>query len=100
MHPRHLMSSAYEKHVDDLPSTSHDTVGKKKSRVKFSCMLCKGSHLNHLCPCMHEASRLLEDMNVSQTHLPISFQKITVYPHVVDGMINTVLSLAFISQSG
>jgi hypothetical protein len=32
-HPRQPISSAYEQHVDDLPSTSHDTVGKKKSRA-------------------------------------------------------------------
>jgi hypothetical protein len=49
-HPRQPMSLASEQHVDDPPSTSHDTVGKKKSRVKFPCMLCKGSHLTHLCP--------------------------------------------------
>jgi hypothetical protein len=55
-HPRQPTSSASEQHVDDLPSTSHDMVGKKKSRVKFLCMLCKGSHLTHLCPHMEEAS--------------------------------------------
>jgi hypothetical protein len=64
------MSSASEQHVDDLPSTSQDTIGKKKSRVKFPCMLCKGSHLTHLFPRMDEASKLLEDMTVSQPQLP------------------------------
>jgi hypothetical protein len=64
-HPRQPMSSASEQHVDDFPSTSHDTVGKKKSRVKFSCMLCEGSHLTHLCPHMEEASKFLEDMTIS-----------------------------------
>ena len=63
--PHHPMSSASEQHVDDLPSTSQDTIGKKKSRVKFLCMLCKGSHLTHLCPRMDEASKLLEDMTIS-----------------------------------
>ena len=57
--PRQPISSASEQHVDDLPSTSHDTVGKKKSRVKLPCMLCKGSHLTHLCSRMDEASKLL-----------------------------------------
>jgi hypothetical protein len=38
-HPDQPMLSAFEQHADDLPSTIHDTVGKKKSRVKFSCML-------------------------------------------------------------
>jgi hypothetical protein len=64
-HPDQPMSSASEQHTDDLQSTSHDTVGKKKSRVKFPCMLCKGSHLTHLCPHMDKASKLLEDMTVS-----------------------------------
>jgi hypothetical protein len=91
-HPRQPMSSASEQHADDLPSTSHDTVGKKKSRVKFPCMLCKGSHLTHLCPCMEEASKLLEDMTVSQPQLPAAYRKLSLNPPVVDGMITPVPS--------
>jgi hypothetical protein len=64
-HPHHPMSLASEQHVDDFPSTSHDTVGKKKSRAKFLCMLCKGRHLTHIFPHMEEASKFLEDMTVS-----------------------------------
>jgi hypothetical protein len=64
-HPRQPISLASEQHVDDLPSTSHDTVGKKKSRTKFPCMLCKGCHLTHLFPHMEEALKFLEDMIVS-----------------------------------
>jgi hypothetical protein len=64
-HPRQPTLLASEQHADNSPSISHDTVGKKKCRVKFPCMLCKGSHLTHLCPCMDEASKLLEDMTVS-----------------------------------
>jgi hypothetical protein len=89
-HPRQPMSSASEQHVDDFPSTSHDTVGKKKSRVKFPCMLCKGSHLTHLCPHMDEASKLLEDMTVSQPQLPATYHKLSLNPPIVDGMINLV----------
>jgi hypothetical protein len=91
-HPRQPMSSASEQHVDDLPSTSHDTVGKKKSRVKFPCMLCNGSHLSHLCPHMDEASKLLEDMNVSQPQLPAAYRKLSLDPPIVDGMITPVPS--------
>jgi hypothetical protein len=86
------MSLASEQHADDLPSTSHDTIGKKKSRVKFSCMLCKGSHLTHLFPHMEEASKLLEYMTVSQPQLPVSYRKISLNPPVVDGMITPVPS--------
>jgi hypothetical protein len=89
-HPRQPMSSAFEQHADDPPSTSHDTVGKKKSRVKFPCMLCKGSHLTHLCPHMDEASKLLEDMTVPQPQLPAAYCKLSLNPPVVDGMINLV----------
>jgi hypothetical protein len=91
-HPRQPMSSASEQHADDLPSTSHDTVGKKKSRVKFPCMLCKGSHLTHLFPHMDEASKLLEDMTVSQPQLPAAYHKISLNLPIVDGMITPVPS--------
>jgi hypothetical protein len=86
------MQSTSEQHTDDLPSTSHDTVGKKKSRVKFPCMLCKGSHLTHLFPCMDEASKLLEDMTVSQPQLPAAYHKLSLNPPIVDGMITLVPS--------
>jgi hypothetical protein len=42
--------SASEQNVDEPSSTSQDTIGKKKSRVKFMCMLCRGSHQTHLFP--------------------------------------------------
>jgi hypothetical protein len=86
------MSSASEQHADDLPSTSHDIVEKKKSRSKFPCMLCKGSHLTHLFPHMDKASKLLEDMTVSQPQLPATYRKLSLYPPIVDGMITSVPS--------
>jgi hypothetical protein len=88
--PRQPMSLASEQHADDTPSTSHDMVGKKKSRVKFLCMLCKGSHITHLCPYMEEASELLEDMTVSQPQLPATYRKLSLDPPIVDGMINLI----------
>jgi hypothetical protein len=87
-HPRQPMSLASEQHANDLPSTSQDIVGKKKSRSKFLCMLCKGSHLTHLFPHMEEASKLLEGMIVSQPQLPTAYRKLSLNPPVVDGMIN------------
>jgi hypothetical protein len=92
-HPRQSMSSASEQHADDFLSTSHDIVGKKKSRAKFPCMLCKGSHLTHLCPHMEEASKFLEDMTVSQPQLPVAYRKLTLDPLIVDGIINPAPSL-------
>jgi hypothetical protein len=92
-HSRQPTSLASEQHADNPPSTSHDTVRKKKSRFKLPCMLCKGSHLTHLCPHMDEALKLLEDMTVSQPQLPAAYRKLSLNPPIVDGMINLVPSL-------
>jgi hypothetical protein len=92
-HPRQPMSSTSEQHVDDLPSTSQNTVGKKKSRVKFSCMLWKGSHLTHLFPRMYEASKFLEDITISQPQLLASYRNLTFDPPIIDEMINMTSSL-------
>jgi hypothetical protein len=89
-HPLQPMSSTSEQHVDDLPSTSQNTLGKKKSRIKFPCRLCGGGHQTHLFPPMDEASKLLEAMTVSPLLLPSSYRKISLNPPVVDGMINLV----------
>jgi hypothetical protein len=89
-HPCQPMSSSPEQHADDLLSTSKDTVGKKKSRVKFPCMLCGGSHQTLLCPCMDEASKLLEYMTISPPQLPTSYHKLSLNPPFFDGMINPV----------
>jgi hypothetical protein len=98
-HPRQPMSLASEQHADDPPSTSHDMVEKKKSRVKYPCLLCKGSHLTHLFPCMDKASKLLEDMTISQPQLPAAYRKLSLNPPVVDGMINLVpLSISPVDQ--
>jgi hypothetical protein len=88
------MSLASEQHADNPSSTNHDTVGKKKIRVKFPCMLCKGIHLTHLCPYMEEAWKLLEDMTVSQPQLPTAYRKLSLNPPAVDGMITPVPSPA------
>jgi hypothetical protein len=41
-HPCQPTSLASEQHANNPPSTSHDTVGKKKRRLKFPCMLSVG----------------------------------------------------------
>jgi hypothetical protein len=86
------MSLASEQHADNLPSTSHDIVGKKKSRVKFSCRLYGGSHQTHLFPLMDEASKLLEEMTIYQPQFPVYYRRLSLNPPVVDGMIILVLS--------
>jgi hypothetical protein len=92
-YPDQPISSASEQNADDLSSTSHDTIGKKKSRVKFLCMLCKGSHLTHLFPCINKASKSLEDMTISQPQLLAAYHKFSLNPPVVDGMITLDPSL-------
>jgi hypothetical protein len=42
---------------------------------------------------MNEASKLLEDMTVSQPQLPTAYHKLSLNPPIVDGMINLVPSL-------
>jgi hypothetical protein len=81
------MSSASAGHAGDTPSTSDVKVGKKKTTVKFPCMLCKGDHYSHLCPRMDEASSLLEKLQ-----LPKGYRKLSPNPSLVDGLVNLVPS--------
>jgi hypothetical protein len=62
-------------------------VGKKKTTVKFPCMLCEGDHYSHLCPRMDEASSLLEKLQ-----LPKGYRNISPNPSLVDGLVNPVPS--------
>jgi hypothetical protein len=80
-------SSASVNHVDDTPSISEIKVGKKNKMIKFPCMLCKGNRYSHLCPCMDEASSLLEKLQ-----LPKGYHKLSSDPSLVDGLVNPVPS--------
>jgi hypothetical protein len=42
---------------------------------------------------MDEASKLLEDMTISQPQLLVAYRELTLDPPVVDGMINPIPSL-------
>jgi hypothetical protein len=80
-------SSAPVGHASDTSSTSDVKVGKKKTTVKFPCMLCEGDHYSHLCPRMDEASYLLEKLQ-----LPTGYRKISPNPLLVNGLVNPVPS--------
>jgi hypothetical protein len=80
-------SSTFAGHAVDTPSTSDVKVGKKKTTVKFPCILCKGDNYSHLYPRMDEASSLLEKLQ-----LPKGYRNIFPNPSLVDGMINSVPS--------
>jgi hypothetical protein len=76
-------SSTSARHAGDTPSTSDFKVGKKKTTVKFPCMLCEGDHYSHLFPCMDESHSLLEKIQ-----LPTSYRKISPNLSLDDGMVN------------
>jgi hypothetical protein len=76
------------RHVGDSPSTSDVKFGKKKTTIKFPCMLCKGDHYSHLCPRMDEDSSLLKKIQ-----LPIGYRNIYPNPLLFDGLVNPVPSL-------
>jgi hypothetical protein len=80
-------SSVPTRHDGDAPSNSDVKFGKKKTIVKFPCMLCKGDHYSHLCPRMDEASYLLEKIQ-----LPTDYHNNPPNPSLVDGMVNLVPS--------
>jgi hypothetical protein len=80
-------SSAPASHVGDTQSTSDVKVGKKKTTVKFPCMLCEGDHYSHLYPRMDDASSLLEKIQ-----LPKGYRKISTNPSLVDGLVNSYLN--------
>jgi hypothetical protein len=69
------MSSVTNHHASDRPSTSENKVGEKKSRVKFPCRLCEGSHQTYLFPRMDEASKLLENIVDVQQQFPTGYCK-------------------------
>jgi hypothetical protein len=79
------MPSTSARHASDAPSISDVQVGKKKTTVKFPCMLCKCDHYSHLCPHMDEASSLLEKLK-----LPKGYHKLSPNPSLVDGLVNPV----------
>jgi hypothetical protein len=81
-------SSASVGHAGDTPSTSDVQVGKKKTVVKFPCMLCRGDHYSHLCPHMDKAYSHLEKLQ-----LPKGYRNISPNPLLVDGLVNLVPSL-------
>jgi hypothetical protein len=80
-------SSTPTRNVGDTSSTSDVKVGKKKTTIKFPCMLCKGDHYSHFCPRMDEASSFLEKLQI-----PTGYHKISSNPSLVDGLVNLVPS--------
>ena len=67
-----FVSSTFDHHVDDTPSTGHPLVKGHKGKVLYPCLLCKAMHRNFLCPSMDEASCWLENIIDHQQVIPTS----------------------------
>jgi hypothetical protein len=86
------VSLSFESHAGDKPSTSGSNVGETKSRVKFPCRLCEGSHQTHLCPCIDEALKLLEEIIVVQQRIPTIYHEFYPNPPLVDQAVDLIPS--------
>jgi hypothetical protein len=89
-----MWSSTSSAHAGHTPSTSDVKVGKKRTIVKFPCMLCKGDHYSHLCPRMDEASSLLV-----KHQLLVGYHRLSPNPSLVDGMVNPVDQVVNLASS-
>jgi hypothetical protein len=86
------MSPASGHHVDDNPSTSDHMVRGKKGKVNIPCWLCKEMHHTYLFPRMDEASKLLEDIVVSQQQPPTASHESPPDPPLVDEVVDLIPS--------
>jgi hypothetical protein len=74
-------------------------LGRRKVESSSHACYAKGVISLTFVPHMDEASKLLEDMTVSQPQLPAAYRKLSLNPPVVDGMINLVpLSVSSVDQ--
>ena len=58
------VSSTYDHHVDDTPSTSDPLVKGRKGKVLYPCLICNSMHRTFLCPSMDESFLWLENIRV------------------------------------
>ena len=86
------MSSTFDHHVDDTPSTSDSVVKSRKGKVKNHCLLCKDNHFTYLCPFMDEASKWLEDIIVPHQQLPTGYRKLSLDIPLVDKVVDPFLT--------
>jgi hypothetical protein len=82
-------------HVDDNPSTIDHMVRGKKYKVNIPCWLCKEMHHTYLFPHMDEASKLLEDIVVSQQQPTTTSHDSSLDPPLVDGVVDPIPSLVY-----
>ena len=82
------MSSTFDRHVDDTPSTSDPFVKGHKGKVLYSCLICKAMHRTFIFPSMDEASRWLENIINNQQVIPTSESKLSLNSLLVDQVIN------------
>ena len=75
---------AFGGHTSDKPSTSDSKVHGKKGKVKFPCRLCEGNHPIHLCPCLDEAKKVLDNCIASPQRLPFGYRRLSLNTTLVD----------------
>ena len=68
-------------------------VKSRKGKVRYPCFLCKEMHLTYLCTHMDEASKLLEDITVTEKWIPISYHKLSLKIPLVDQVVDPSPSL-------
>ena len=86
------MPSTFAHHADNPPSTNDSVVKSRKGKVINPCFHCKEMHFTYLCPLMDEASKLLEDINVSFQRIPTCYCKLSLEPSLVDQVVDSVLT--------
>ena len=87
------MSSTFDHHVDDTPSTNDPLVKGRKGKFLYPCFICKDMHRTFLCPSMDEASHWLENITDHQQVIPTSDSKLSLDPPLVDQVVDLDLSV-------
>ena len=80
------MSSTFDDHVENKPSTSESEAPGQKGKYRFPCKLCEGDHVVHHCPFLDEAKRVLDDRPVSPLRLPPIYKKLLSSPSLVENL--------------
>ena len=81
---------------NQVGGTSLDATGKapkKQGKITNACKLCEGHHAIHLCPCMDEAKRVLDNSTVSAPCFPAGYKQLSLSLPPADATIGQESSL-------
>ena len=71
---RPLLPLASGSQVGGTSLASASKAPRKQGKLSNPCKLCEGHHAIHLCPCMDEAKRVLDNLTVSTSCLPAGYK--------------------------